>query len=355
MTDDNLPASRLPGVSRTCNDVGTGLDGIVVLDAPGGEPALGGCRLRKYDCRSTMLRDATRLAKWSAYGHAIAGLPFGGAAAIVNRPGRSFCREALFEAFGRVVDGWHGNYVATVDDGTTFSDMLAVSRSTLHVAGINLGAPRRKNDRSLRTARSVFVSIQRCAQRKFFSELASLTVAVQGVGGVGWQLCAMLRRAGANLVIAELDPVLEARAARAFGARTVALDQFMSVQCDILSPCATGRLVNDVVISRIRARIVCGATTEMLRDPADAKRLLDRGILYAPDFVVNVGGAISEAGRHLGWSERVIDATVDATSERLDTILDAASCQGLTPQAAAIRIAQGRIDQRANALKGKAA
>ncbi|OAN67162.1 Glu/Leu/Phe/Val family dehydrogenase [Sphingomonas sp. TDK1] len=324
-------------------DVDAGLDGVIAIHSTVLGPGAGGCRLWHYADGDAAFTDAARLAEGMSYKNAMAGLPLGGAKAVLRRPAGDFDRVALFRAFGRAVARLGGRYVTAEDVGTGVADMEVVARETQHVAGLPQRAGRPGGDPSPHTALGVFVSMAHAARRGLGRELAECTVAIQGVGHVGEALAHLLHGAGARLIVADVDSNRVARVAVATGAEVASTTQVLAAQADIFAPCALGAVINERSVEALRAQLVCGAANNQLATPGDGERLARRGILYAPDYVVNAGGIINVAGEYLGWTSEEVTARVEATGARLAAVLDHAEAQGLPPHVAADSLARAAI------------
>ena len=320
-----------------------GLDGYIVLHSTRLGPAAGGCRLWSYDSSQDVLDDALRLARGMALKNAMANLPLGGGKAVLRRPAGDFDRAALFAAFARAVDRLGGDYVTAEDVGTTVEDMAHVRQYTRHVAGL----ARRENgpggDPSPWTAKGVFEAMRVAARLHLGKELGDATVAVQGLGQVGYALCGLLHSAGAGLIVADRQAAATARVARDFSAEVVDSDSIINSAADIFAPCALGHVLTVEVAAQLQAKLICGAANNQLGDDDAAALLHCRGILYAPDFVVNAGGIINVAGEYLGWSQRDVEAKIGLIGPRLEHLLNLAAAQGERPESAANRIAAALI------------
>lgn len=324
-------------------DPAAGLDGVIAIHSTVLGPGAGGCRLWHYADGEAAFADAARLAEGMSYKNAMAGLPLGGAKAVLRRPQGDFDRGALFRAFGRAVARLNGRYVTAEDVGTGVADMEVVAGETRHVAGLTQRAGRPGGDPSPHTALGVFVSMAHAARRRLGRDLGECTVAIQGVGHVGEALARLLHAAGARLIVADVDSSRVARVAVALGAEVASSAQVLAAHADIFAPCALGGVFHAGSVGVVRARVICGAANNQLATPADGERLAQRGILYAPDYVVNAGGIINVAGEYLGWAPEAVAARVEATGERLAAVLDHAEAQDLPPHAAADRLARAAI------------
>lgn len=300
-------------------DAAAGLAAVIAVHSTALGPAAGGCRLWTYPDSAAALVDALRLSRGMSYKNAIAGLDLGGGKAVVMRPQPPFDRPRLFTAFGRAVESLGGRYITAEDVGVSVGDMEVVAQVTQHVAGLAKGASA-SGDPSPWTALGVFLAIQAAAKRALGrDDLQGLTVAVQGVGHVGLDLCRRLHEAGARLIVADVNEAAIADAKRRFDAKVVAPEDIHKVEADVFAPCALGAILNRATIGAIKARIIAGAANNQLADDGIGAALASRGILYAPDYVVNGGGIINVAAEVGG---RYDSAAVEARIERLIATLD---------------------------------
>ncbi len=339
----DLGTGEVPERVHVVEDERTGLECVIALHSTALGPAAGGCRLWHYDDRAAMAADACRLAEGMSYKNALAGLPLGGGKAVIRRPEGAFPRRALFEAFGRAVRGLGGDYVTAEDVGTSVEDMSVVAGETRFVAGLPPRPGAAGGDPSPWTARGVFLSMRHAVERRLHRDLSECTVAIQGVGHVGSALARMLHKAGARLILADVDSATAARVAVALGAELASVDAILAAKADVFAPCALGGVLNGRSIARLSAKVVCGAANNQLRTAEDGERLADKGVLYAPDFVVNAGGIINVAAEYLGWSPDDAAARVAETPARLGEVLDFAARERLSPHQAAEALARRRI------------
>lgn len=273
-------------------DERTGLRAVVAIHSTRLGPALGGARCIPYSSFDAAIIDAARLARGMSYKAAVVGLPLGGGKAVLMRPDTIDDRDAYFEAFGGFVDSLGGRYITAEDSGTGVEEMNIIARRTAHVVGTTTGENPR-GDPSPLTAFGVLHGIRAAVRHAFGrNELDGIHVAVQGAGHVGYHLCRELHERGARITIADVDEQNAGRAVKEFGARTAAPEAILETECDVLAPCALGGILDRQSIPRLRTRIVAGAANNQLASPSDARRLADRGIVYAPDFVINAGGLI---------------------------------------------------------------
>jgi len=253
--------------------------------------AMGGCRMFPYACHRDALTDVLRLSRGMTYKSALAGLPLGGGkSVIIADPAKNKSRK-LFLAMGDFIDSMGGRYITAEDSGTGVDDITIVGERTRFISGVN-PEDRFGGDPSPLTAYGVFVGIREAVAYRCCSDLNNIRVAIQGVGNVGYHLAKLLVEAGARVVVADINQANLARACALPGVIAVSIDEIISVEVDVLAPCAMGGAVNENSVSKIRAGIVAGAANNQLLSPAMGSALLDRGILYAPDYVINAGGII---------------------------------------------------------------
>ncbi len=266
-------------------------------------PALGGARMWHYECDGDAIADAMRLAEEMTHKAAAAGLALGGGKGVIatptaERPAGAL-RTAMLLDFGDLVESLEGRYVTAEDVGTGADDMAVIARRTHHVLGLDT---RRggSGDPSPLTALGVRGAMRACCNHRWGTpELAGRRIVVIGFGHVGAELAGLLRDDGAELVVTDVDRSYRA-AAEALGASWVEAETALSLECDVLAPCALGGAVDRDSVERLRCAVLCGAANNVLADEGLARRLQERGILYAPDFIANAGGLISVYGELTG-------------------------------------------------------
>ncbi|HEY8347821.1 MAG TPA: Glu/Leu/Phe/Val dehydrogenase dimerization domain-containing protein [Symbiobacteriaceae bacterium] len=325
-----------------CYDRATGLKAIIGIHDTSLGPALGGVRLWPYQTEEEALRDVLRLSQGMTYKNAAMGLDLGGGKAVIWAEPGAANREALMRAFGRFVQTLGGRYVAAEDVNTTVADMAAVAAETPHVAGRAEGS----GDPSPVTAYGVFHGMRAAARWAFGSDdLQGRTVAVQGLGKVGYRLCEHLHRAGARLIVTDTDAGRVQQAAEAFGAQAMDPERIYDAECDIFSPCALGSVVNDRTVERFRCRVIAGSANNQLQEPHHGDRLQERGILYAPDFIINGGGVINAAEelRPGGYRRERALVQVERIYDLLLAVFRTAQEQGISTARAAEQISEERI------------
>lgn len=321
-------------------DLEAGLDGFIAIHSTALGPGAGGCRLWSYPDARYALADAVRLAEGMSYKNALAGLPLGGAKAVLRRPEGDWDRVALFRAFGRAVEELGGAYVTAEDVGTSVADMQEVAQTSRHVAGLPRAEGRAGGDPSPWTAKGVFDAMEVAAAFALGRGLDGLTVAVQGTGNVGADLCRRLTDAGARLVIADVNPVRRDRLKAVLGAEVVDVSEIASVDADIFAPCALGGVLDHRTVAGMKARLVCGAANNQLASADVAVMLVERGIIYAPDYVVNAGGIINVSAEYLGESECDVEARIAEIGPRVGALLERAAREGRSPALVADEMAE---------------
>lgn len=331
-------------------DQASGLQAIVAIHDTTLGPALGGCRFIHYDTEEAALVDALRLARGMTYKAALAGLPHGGGKSVLIRPRTKFQRTELFAAFGRFVDALRGHYITAEDSGTSIEDMEVIRSQTKWVTGV---APAHGGggDPSPFTALGVRRGIEACVKFQLGkSNLDGVRVAVQGVGHVGYHLCKELSQQGARLTVADIDPLKAERAQREFAAEIVALDDIFSVECDVFAPCALGSAINPETVKELQCPIVAGAANNQLSHADMSADLMQKGILYAPDYAINAGGLVNVAQEYVGYDA---DKSRERTLAIYDTILEIAE-RAKKAESPTNLIADKMVEERLAAARAKA-
>ena len=309
-------------------------------------PAAGGTRLKSYPAPADALHDAMRLAAGMTRKMAVVGLPCGGGKAVLAVPEVPLgdARRRLLERYGDLIESLGGSFFTGPDVNTGEADMDVIGERTGYVfcRSVENGG---SGDPSPHTALGVFHGIRASLRHAFGSnELGSRTVLVQGAGSVGGRLAALLLEAGATVLVTDVD---DARA-RETGATVVAPDDALSADCDVYAPCALGATLTAASIPRLRCRVVAGAANNQLETPADGDRLREAGILYAPDYAINGGGALHGYGlEQLAWTPAQLDEEVERIGDTLLEIYETADAEGITTAAAAERLAAQRLSRPA--------
>ncbi|MEW5783826.1 MAG: Glu/Leu/Phe/Val dehydrogenase dimerization domain-containing protein [Bacillota bacterium] len=327
------------------HDSPTGLKAVIAIHSTLRGPALGGTRMWAYPSEEAAVEDVLRLARGMTFKAAAAELSLGGGKAVImGDPGRDKSK-ALFQAYGRFVDRLQGRFLTAEDMGTCEQDLDWVRAETAHVIGGSAcGSP------SPYTAYGVWRGMKAAAAAAFGSaSLSGLVVAVQGLGGVGSCLCRYLAEEGAALIVTDLDAARAAAAAKQWGARVVKAADIYAQKCDIFAPCGVGAIINAETIPLLQCRIVAGAANNVLLEEADGVALHHRGILYAPDYIINAGGLIfvDACRRGAADSDQVYRDT-GRIEGRLARLFHRAAGQGLTPEAAAALLVEENMRKQAN-------
>jgi leucine dehydrogenase len=318
-----------------------GLKSIIAIHDTTLGPALGGCRIWDYETEGAALSDVLRLSRGMSYKAALAGLPLGGGKAVILADSRSEKTPGMMRAMGRAVERLGGRYIIAEDVGAEVADMDEIARETRHVSGLSGGA----GDPSPWTAEGVFLSLKAAVRHRLARDnLAGVRVSVTGLGHVGSSLCRLLAQAGARLLVSDIREEAIAHMVEAHGAEAVPVGEAHAVEADVFAPCALGSGLNETTIPEITARIICGAANNQLAVAGDDARLAERGILYAPDYLVNAGGLISVARPSTGLSDAEARAKLEHIPETLLHVFELAEREGVAPGAAADRLARTRLN-----------
>lgn len=322
-----------------------GLRAIVAIHNLKFGPAIGGCRFIEYSSTDEALQDAMRLARGMSYKAAITGLPHGGGKAVIVRPPglKPEQRKALFAEYAAFVDSLGGRYITCEDSGTTVEDMNVVKGVTDHVLGYDpdLGS---SGDPSPLTALGVRRGIEAAVKFKYDrDDLEGLTIAVQGVGSVGYHLARDLSDLGASVIVTDVNESAIARCEREFGARRIEPDAIFSTACDIFAPCALGAVINDKTLPQLKCDIIAGAANNQLAEAHHGAALKERGILYAPDYAINAGGLINVAAEYDSYDIDKVRSQVEAIYDTLLEIFERSASDNAPCNATANRIVEERL------------
>ena len=332
----------------------TGLKCIIAVHSTARGPAAGGCRMWSYASAEAAMEDALRLSRAMSYKNAMADLALGGGKAVIIGESRTQKTPALFEAFGRAVEVLGGRYWTAEDVGVSPADLMHARKHTQYVAGLE-GHAGASGDPSPVTADGVFRGLSLCVARALNRDLAGLTVAIQGVGHVGAHLADKLHAAGAKLIIADVNEAAAAEVAARTGAQVVSSTAIFDTAAEVFAPCALGGAINGVTLGRLQARVVAGGANNQLADPEIGQALFDRGILYAPDYVINGGGIINVAGeiralsRREGFEPEWVEAKLARLMQTLEEVLDRSLAENRPTHEVANGIARARIAAAAQA------
>ncbi|HET6202449.1 MAG TPA: Glu/Leu/Phe/Val dehydrogenase dimerization domain-containing protein [Planctomycetota bacterium] len=306
-------------------------------------PALGGMRMWPFRTEEEAQTDALRLARGMTYKSAVADMALGGGKSVVLGDGRREKTEALFRSMGRAIDSLGGLYITAEDVGVNERDLEIVRRETRWVTGLASGS----GNPSPFTARGALIGMKACAEEVFGSpSLKERRVAIHGVGAVGGALAQLLHAEGANLLVADLDAEKAEAVARETRAEVVSDEAIFEVPCDVFSPNALGGVLNDRTIPRLRCRIVAGcANNQLLDESRHGAALLERGICYAPDFVLNAGGIINVGCELLpgGYDRQESLRRIDRIGRHLREVFRIGRAERVSTAAAALRLAERRL------------
>ncbi len=331
-----------------CHDRFTGLRAIIAIHDTTLGPAMGGVRMKPYTCEEEAYADVVMLARAMSYKAAAAGLDLGGGKAVIIGDPAVHKNEALLRAFGRFVERLGGRYITAVDSGINEYDIDCIRRETAYALG---GTPAggRGGCPSPATAYGVLQGMKACAEQVYGTRsLAGLTVAVQGLGSVGSVLCQHLAGEGAKLFVSDLDEKRGKAVAAQYQAVWADPADIHKISCDIFSPCALGGVINQVTVNELNCRIVAGAANNVLSDERLGDTLHAKGILYAPDYVINAGGLIYIAHERTSYLPEEIMGIVGRIGERLSLIFRRSELQKVPP----CRVAAGMAEERINSVKG---
>ena len=278
-------------------------------------PALGGCRFLPYSTEQEAITDALRLAKGMSYKAALARVPQGGGKAVIMAPKGHFNRKALFKQFGRFIHSLSGRYITAMDSGSQVSDMDDIRSQTPYVSSSSdIGDP------SPTTAQGVALGISTAVQFQFSQDLSDIRVAIQGLGHVGLALAEQLYLQGAQLIVSDVDSKKAQLAGQKFNAKVVAPEDIYKQECEVFSPCGLGAILNEKNINALQCNIIAGCANNQLASDEMGQVLHDKGILYAPDYVINSGGLIFASSRFRGLKASEITHEVNKLKDTLDKI-----------------------------------
>lgn len=328
-----------------CHNKEIGLKAIIAIHNTALGPALGGTRMWNYQSDEDALVDVLRLSKGMTYKAAASGLNLGGGKAVIIGDPKTQKTEALFRAFGQYVQCLNGRYITAEDVGTTVRDMEYVYAETKWVTGISksLGG---SGDPSPFTAHGVYMGIKASVKEQHKTDsLKGIRVAVQGLGNVGFHLVEELTRDGAEVTVSDIDADKCKKVEKQFNVKVVAPDQILSIDCDVLAPCALGAIFNDQTIPKLKTKIIAGGANNQLAEARHGKALKEMGVLYAPDYVINAGGLMNVFVELEKYSpERALQKT-ETIYDSILAIYEISKKEDIPTNIAADRIAERRINQ----------
>jgi len=326
-------------------DAASGLRAIIALHSTHLGPAAGGTRMWHYADDADALTDALRLSRGMSYKNAMAGLPLGGGKAVVLADAERTKSPEMLAAFARAIDRLGGNYVTAEDVGMSVADMIAIRRQTRFVAGLPVAGGEVGGDPGPHTSLGVFLGIKAAVRRALGKDsLNGLHIALQGAGSVAGGVARLAAAEGARLSIADLDQVRVKALAEETNGSVVAPDAILGLSADVISPCALGAILDADSIAALDAPIVAGGANNQLATREDGARIAARGILYAPDYVINAGGIINVSTEYVGDGDAsLVRRRIDAIPERLEMIWAESAASGANPAEVADAMAQKLI------------
>ena len=324
-----------------CHDAKSGLKAIIAVHSTVCGPSLGGTRMWQYENEEEALYDVLRLSRGMTYKNSISGLNLGGGKAVIIGDSRKDKSKELFKRFGQFVDSLNGKYITAEDVGVSPADMVYVAQETNHVAGL----PGKSGDPSPVTAYGVYMGMKAAANFHFGNDsLSGKKIVVQGVGHVGEYLVQHLSNEGAELFVTDIhEPTLQ-HVAKKYGASVIGVDEVYDMDMDIYSPCALGATVNDDTLERLRCSIIAGAANNQLaNEEIHGEALRERGIIYAPDYLINAGGVMNCYGEVSGLPQEEVMKMAENIYETTLDIFKSSREQGIPTYLAANRKAEKRI------------
>ncbi len=332
-----------------CQDERVGLKALISIHSSVLGPATGGCRMWNYASEEEALTDVLRLSEGMTYKAAMAGLNWGGGKAVIIGDAKTQKTPALLKRFGEYVDRLGGHYITAKDVGIGADDLRQVKHSTRHVLGIE-GEAGSSGDPSPATAWGVYNGMQSAAQVAFQARsLKGLKIALQGLGSVSYYLLDYLVKEGAQVIGCDIDPAMVDRAVKKFGIEIVQPDQIYDVKCDIFSPSALGSSVNAKTLPRIQSKVIAGGANNQLATPEEGYEIMRRGMVYAPDYVINGGGLINiyyEDPARGGYSRARAFEHVARIGQTVFEVLERSKSENTPAQLVADRMAQERIEKK---------
>ena len=327
-----------------CNDPDTGLKAIIAIHDTTLGPALGGTRMWAYKTEQDALDDVLRLSKSMTYKSAITGLNLGGGSAVIIGDSRKDKTEALMRKFGRFIKNLNGEFITAEDVGTNPRDMEYIRMETQHVTGVpeTIGG---SGDPAPIAAMGVFMGIKASVKELFGTDsLTGKSVIVQGIGQVGENLVKLLREENVKVYISDINEEQTARVSKKYGAEAVSNNSIFDIDADIYSPCALGATVNTHTINKLKCAIIAGSANNQLEDEAvHGQLLLEKGILFAPDYVINAGGIINCYSELMGFSKKRTLQLTENIYEATRNVLKLSKAENIATIQAANKIVEKRI------------
>ncbi len=326
-------------------DPASGLSAVIAIHSTALGPAGGGVRFWHYSDSDQAITDALRLSRGMSFKNAMAGLPMGGGKGVVLADALRTKTPEMLKAFGRAIESLGGRYVTAEDVGMADSDMVTIATQTRHVSGLPVASGRAGGNPGPSTALGVYLGVKAAAKRGLGADsMAGVHVAIQGVGSVGGGLAELLARDGAKLTLADVDADKADAMAKALGADTAPADEILAIAADIVSPNALGAILTEQSIADLDCRVIAGGANNQLATSDDGARVHARGILYAPDYVINAGGIINVCLEYLGQGDRSeVEARIHKIPNRLIEVWDESDRSGAPSSEVADMIAMRLI------------
>ena len=328
-----------------CHDRDSGLKAVIAIHDTSLGPALGGCRMWNYSTEEDAIIDVMRLAKAMTYKSAMAEIKHGGGKAVIIGDPYKDKNASLLKAFGKFVNRLNGLYITAEDVGIRPEDIEQISQTTSFTVGkpVSKGG---SGSPSWATAFGVFNGIKACLKFVYGSEnLTGIPIVIQGVGSVGYDLARYLAENRADLYISDIDKEKAKKIAHLLKTKVCDPDEIFDIDCTVFSPCALGGIINDETIPRLKCKIIAGAANNQLLEERHGEVLHKKGVLYAPDYVINAGGLINVSEKLVGYSRDRVTGKVKRISDRLSHLFKVSKAGGISTLSAANRIAEQRIEE----------
>lgn len=327
-----------------CQDKNSGLKAIIAIHDTTLGPALGGARMWPYQSEEEAIEDALRLARGMTYKNAVSGLNLGGGKTVIIGDPAKDKNEEMFRALGRFIQSLNGRYITAEDVGTTVEDMDLIYEETDYVTGVSPSFGSSGNPSPV-TAYGVYLGMKASAKEAFGDDsLQGKTIAVQGLGNVAYNLCKYLHEEGAKLIVTDINEKAIERAVNDFGAVAVSPNEIYKQDVDIFSPCALGAIINDETIPQLKAKVIAGCANNQLKESRHGQILHEKGIIYAPDYVINAGGVINVADELYGYNRERAMKRVETIYDSLTKIFKISKDENIPTYLAANRLAEERIN-----------
>ncbi|RZK69793.1 MAG: Glu/Leu/Phe/Val dehydrogenase [Pedobacter sp.] len=327
-----------------CNDPDTGLKAIIAIHDTTLGPALGGTRMYNYQSEAEALDDVLRLSRGMTYKASITGLNLGGGTAVIIGDSRKGKSEAMMRSYGRFIKNLNGEFITAEDVGTTTKDMEYIRMETTHVTGVpeSIGGA---GDPSPYSAKGVYLGIKACVKEVFGTDmLAGRSVVVQGIGHVGEHLVSLLRSENVEVFVSDINEDRLQFVARKYKAKAIEADKIFGLDADIYAPCALGATVNDRTIPKMKFAIIAGSANNQLADEQiHGKVLLEKNILFAPDYLINAGGLINCYSELTGYGRKRTMQLTENIYEATRNVIQMSKKENIPTILAANRIAEQRI------------